>query len=153
MSIPSWIDCCPEQGIEGYTERSDERRQVFEDVATRLDTEVSPWIWAFLQVADLEHVRWITASNFAWNAMKEGGLTYSSWVKDTLRFWKQRIEEKETEDTTRAPKRTHSEAFSDNASYASSKSQTHRSQIPTSETRTWSVKPLGPPEDSVRPDE
>ncbi|KAL1607695.1 hypothetical protein SLS60_002630 [Paraconiothyrium brasiliense] len=150
MSTPSWTDCCPEQDVERFSERSTERRQVFQDAATRLDTGISPSIWAFLQVADLERVKQITQNEFSWDTMTEDSIsTYPSQAKDALRLWKQRPEERGTEDTTPAPKRTHSKAFSNNAS---SKSPSHRSQMPTSETRTRSGKPLGAPEGSVRRD-
>jgi hypothetical protein len=145
MSTPSWTDCCPEQDAERFSERSTERRQIYEDAADQLDTDISPSIWAFLQVADLEQVKKITHSEVSWNIMREGSMiTYSSKAKDALRLWKQRPEERVTEDATPAPKRTHSKAFSDNAS--------SRAQIPTSETRTRSGRPLGAPEGSVRRD-
>ncbi|KAF2450490.1 hypothetical protein P171DRAFT_348345 [Karstenula rhodostoma CBS 690.94] len=150
MSTSSWTDCCPEQGDESYSERSTERRQVFEDAASRLDTGVPPSIWAFLQVADLDQVKQITHSKFSWNTMKEGQwLVYSRKVKDALLLWKQRPEDKEMDDTAPAPKRTHSRAFSTSTL---SQSQSNRSQIPASKTRTRSGRPLGAPEGSVRRD-
>jgi hypothetical protein len=150
MSASSWNDCCPEQGAEGFSERSTERRQVFEDAASRLDTGIPPSMWAFLQVADLEHVKNFTHSEVSWNTVKEGQWSiHSSKSKDALRLWKQQPEEKEMDDTAPAPKRTHSKAFSNNAS---SQSQSHSSEIPASETRTRSGRPLGVPEGSVRRD-
>ncbi|OAL49285.1 hypothetical protein IQ07DRAFT_645257 [Pyrenochaeta sp. DS3sAY3a] len=48
----------PEDDVESFTERSEERRQVFKEAATRLPTtELSPLVWAFLQVSDLECVK------------------------------------------------------------------------------------------------
>lgn len=150
MSASSWIDCCPEQGSEAYSERSTERRQVFEDAVSRLDTSVPPSIWAFLQVANLEQVKQFAVSQVYWNMLKEGRWsTHFKMAKDALRLWKQRPEEKETDDIAPAPKRTHSKAFSSNAP---SQSQSTLSQIPAPATRTRSGRALGDPECSVRRD-
>jgi hypothetical protein len=150
MSTLSWTNCCPEQGVEGFSERSTERRQVFEDAANRLDTGISPWIWAFLQVADLEQVKKLTSSDISWNTVTQGTMSdYSLRAKDALRLWKQRPGEREADDAAPAPKRTHSKAFSNSAS---SPSQSHHSHTPTSESRTRSGRSLGAPEGSVRRD-
>lgn len=150
MSTPSWTDCRPEQDVESYSERSTERGKVFADAASRLDILIPPSTWAFLQVADLERVKLITQNEVSWKTMQLGTLaSISSIVNDTLRLWKQRPEERRAEDTTPAPKRTHSRAFSDNAS---SPSRTHRSQHKISETRTRSGISLGAPGGSVRRD-
>lgn len=152
MSASSWIDCCPEQGEEAFSERSTERRQIFEDAAARLDTEISPSTWAFLQVADLELVKQIAGSDWAWKQVQEGKASgFPSKAKDALLLWKQRPEEKETDDTALAPKRTHSRAFSSNAS-PQSLSPSYRSPISASEPRSRSGMPLGVREGSVRRD-
>ncbi|KAF9731677.1 hypothetical protein PMIN01_10694 [Paraphaeosphaeria minitans] len=149
MSASPWIDCRPEHGIEAYSERSTERRQVFEDAASRLDLAcLPPSVWAFLQVADLDSVKELTLMDVSWKMMiSEGG--WASRVKDALLLWKQRPVEKDTDDAVPAPKRTHSRAFSSNAP---SLTQSQRSQIPASETRTRPGRPLGVPEGSVRRD-
>ncbi|KAL5446551.1 hypothetical protein PMIN06_007723 [Paraphaeosphaeria minitans] len=76
MSASPWIDCRPEHGIEAYSERSTERRQVFEDAASRLDLAcLPPSVWAFLQVADLDSVKELTLMDVSWKMMfqKVGG--------------------------------------------------------------------------------
>lgn len=69
MSAANWVSCMPEDDVESFTERSDERSHVFEDAATRLSTaKLSPLVWAFLQVGDLEMVKMTTQNNVSWNA-------------------------------------------------------------------------------------
>lgn len=144
MSSHTWIDCCQEQDDERFSERSTERRQVFEDAAARLDTMIPPSVWAFLQVTDLEIVKKMTQSDVSWLLMDSESSVWSSRAKDALRLWTQR-----PLDNNSAPKRTHSVAISDNAS---SESRSQCSQVPTSKTRTRSGKPSGVSEGSVRRD-
>ena len=144
MSSHTWIDCCQEQDDERFSERSTERRQVFEDAAARLDTMIPPSVWAFLQVTDLEIVKKITQSDVSWFSMDSDTSVWPSRAKDALRLWTQR-----PLDTTSTPKRTHSVAFSDNAS---SESRSQCSQVPTSKTRTRTGKLSGVSKGSVRRD-
>lgn len=48
----------PDDDVEHFSERSDDRRQFFEDAASRLaTTELSPLLWALFQVGNLEQLR------------------------------------------------------------------------------------------------
>lgn len=87
MSSHTWIDCCQEQDDERFSERSTERRQVFEDAAARLDTMIPPSVWAFLQVTDLEIVKKMTQSDVSWLLMDSDSSVWSSRAKDALRLW------------------------------------------------------------------
>ena len=47
----------PDDDVERFTERSEQRRELFEDIAARLPTTaLSPAVWAVFQVADLEQL-------------------------------------------------------------------------------------------------
>jgi hypothetical protein len=153
MPVAKWIDCMPEDGVEGFTERSDERRQVFEDAAQRLPTELSPLVWAFLQVGNLEQVKECTANDFSWMAVhdkRESAL--ESRAKNAVLFWKQRSLVRDTVTTVTTPassKRTHSAAF-----FNHPPSSPLRTQVasPNSQTRTRPAKSLGAPEYSPQRD-
>ena len=155
MSVINWVSCVPEDDVESFTERSEERRQVFKEAATRLPTtELSPLVWAFLQVGDLERVKEIAQNKASWISVKdnsgdEAALEYKA--KDAVLLWKQRPEAKlmTTMGSTPTPgKRSFSGAFSGRSTLSNqSPTSPLRSQVasPASETRTRSGKPLGGP--------
>jgi hypothetical protein len=123
--------------IERFTERSKERRQLFEDAATSLPTsEISRVLWAFLQVADLEKVRELTSNNSMWKMIK-GDLApgfLETDALDAVLLWSQR-KEAAKEATPASRKRTHDLAFPNQS--PSSPLRTHP-VTPPSATRTRS---------------
>lgn len=82
----------PDSDVEVFTERSDERRQIFEDAASRLPTtELSPLVWAFLQVCDLDSVNSFALNETAWKLVKLealGDSTLDILTRATILLWK-----------------------------------------------------------------
>ncbi|KAJ4285961.1 hypothetical protein N0V90_013527 [Kalmusia sp. IMI 367209] len=153
MSTPAWIDCSPELEAECFSERSAERTRIFQDAAKRLDTKMSPSLWAFLQAADLEIVKEATHTDYTWSLVQKISSKSFCNAADALRLWRQEPELKTKGDngpeengpegteppfTTPAPKRRHSEAFGSDASPGT--------------RATRSAKKLGTPGGSVRRD-
>lgn len=57
----------PEDDVENFSERLDERRQLFEDICNRhTTTQLSPLVWALCQVGDLEELRKLSHSAQSW---------------------------------------------------------------------------------------
>jgi len=149
MSATNWVSCMPEDDVESFTERSEERRQVFEDAARRLDTEISPLVWAFLQVGGLEQVKDIAHSEYSWRTVKAPRESiFECEAKDAVLLWKQRPAAK-TDTTPASTKRSFSGAFSNQSPSSPLRTQ---AAVPTAETRTRSGKPIGGPEYSPRRD-
>src|SRR5947208_2702582 len=71
-AVPIFISCSPEHddSSERYNESSERRKVLFDDLSRRFDaTQLSPSIWAFLQVGDVETIRLHTANAEAWSNM------------------------------------------------------------------------------------
>lgn len=133
MSSSSWQLCMPENEIENFTERSDERRQLFEDAASRLPTkELSPLAWAFFQVGDLERLRSLSRDLDTWQ-LGETLLEYEA--KDCVLLWKQHSAEK---DASTSSKRSHGAAFNQ-----PSRSLRSRVTSQSDSSRTRSGRSLG----------
>ena len=111
-SSSGWVSCRPEDDAERFSERSDERRQLFEDASRRLPTaSLSPLLWAFFQVGDVESLQELCVNKASWNnvfnELYESG--FGKKAKDAIRLWRQAGPEK---DTTLIPsKRSASTAF------------------------------------------
>ncbi|KAF2178179.1 hypothetical protein K469DRAFT_731840 [Zopfia rhizophila CBS 207.26] len=154
MSTTNWVSCMPEDGVESFTERSDERRQVFEDAARRLPTaELSPLVWAFLQVDGLEQVKGIVQNRYSWRTVKDTHESiFGCEAKDAVLLWKQRPVARnmaKTDTTPASNKRSFSGAFSNHSPSSPLRPQ---AATPTSEARTRSGKPLGGSEYSPQRD-
>ncbi len=92
MSSASWVSCMPEDDVEHLTERSDERRQLFEDISNRLPaSQLSPLVWAFFQVGNLDQLRQLASTRISWMIVYVE--TESSYLErgaeDTIRLWMQ----------------------------------------------------------------
>src|SRR5436305_6586322 len=102
MSSSSWVYCMPEDDVEHFSERSDERRQFFEDTASRLPTtELSPLIWAFFQVGNLERLRDHAHSDVSWKGvfLESKPSLLELEAKDAILLWRQHSTAKYTTPT------------------------------------------------------
>jgi len=99
----------PEDDVENFTERSEQRRQLFEDIAARLPaTSLSPLLWAIFQVGDLEQLTKVASHEVSWRTVyldfKSADLELEAL--NAVRLSKQR---REAKDATATPsKRSHS---------------------------------------------
>ena len=95
---PSWLDLRPEDDAERFTERSEERRQLFEHAKSLgRHTALHPVVWAFLQVADLEIVKSYVDNYREWVGLVGDPLGPSYFelrAKDVVRLWKQEPSDK-----------------------------------------------------------
>ncbi|KAJ4299170.1 hypothetical protein N0V90_004414 [Kalmusia sp. IMI 367209] len=153
MSATLWVDCRPEDDFESFTERSDERRQFFEDTAQQFPTtELSPLVWAFFQVGNLEQLKEIATNKVSWMSVKDiEESSIEKKAKDAVLLWKQRPSEAGSmaRTDTASGKRSFSAAFSNHSPSSPLRTQ---AATPASETRTRSGRPLGGPEYSIRRD-
>ncbi|KAI9691941.1 MAG: hypothetical protein M1822_008014 [Bathelium mastoideum] len=109
--MTSWVYCMVEDDVEHFSERSNERNQFFEETANHLPvTQLSPLLWAFFQVGDLEALKDIAHSKVSWdNVYCEEDVALSERrALDAIRLWKQHSAGK---DTTASNKRSYSEAM------------------------------------------
>ncbi|KAF1833501.1 hypothetical protein BDW02DRAFT_623475, partial [Decorospora gaudefroyi] len=84
-----WTNVRPEGDGERFTQRSNERRQLFEEAKNRGNhTDLSPVTWAFFQVADLKRVKQHVYNDDVWKLVVENG-PYDEIFLDVVRLWKQ----------------------------------------------------------------
>ncbi|EOA86497.1 hypothetical protein ACJQWK_08628 [Exserohilum turcicum] len=91
LVIPSWKDVRPEDDNERFTQRSDERRQLFEqarDLGRRID--LPPVSWAFFQIANLEKIREIVQSESLWKCFADEDSWFEPKTVDVVRLWQQK---------------------------------------------------------------
>jgi len=114
MPSSDWVSCRPEDDDEPerFSERSDGRRKLFEDASRRLPTaSLSPLVWAFFQVGNLESLQELCQNKASWNNVfnESKKPVFEMEAKDAIRLWRQARQEK---DTTLTPsKRSASTAF------------------------------------------
>ena len=102
----------PENDVERFSERSLERLQFFGKTASPFPvTQLSPLVWAFFQVGDLEALQGLTLTDITWkNVYAESEQTLPEReALDAIRLWIQRPAVKDT--TPASSKRSHSVAF------------------------------------------
>lgn len=132
----------PNDGVERFSERSEERRQFFEETVARFpDTRISPLLWALFQIADLEKLRKFTLNELAWMNISLGVESEPSvcerYSLDTFRLWRQRSVAKDS--TPASSKRSCSDPFRPPTHFSPLRS---RPTIPTDLPRTRSGKSL-----------
>ncbi|KAF2249690.1 hypothetical protein BU26DRAFT_593003 [Trematosphaeria pertusa] len=95
---PGWENLRPEGDAESFTQRSSERRQLF-DEAKRLGryTGLHSIVWAFLQVADLEQVKQYVQDGILWDRLADplAASFIEVRAKDVVLLWKQEPAAKE----------------------------------------------------------
>lgn len=136
----------PEDDVDHFTERSTKRGQLFDDAAQRLPTtKLSPVLWSFLQICDLEKLKNLTQNTESWNNIyREVRMALSEYEAiDAVRLWKQypQIKGGAVTPTKRSLPRTTS-------NQSPSLPLSLQSASPTNMSRTRSAKPLGGPEHS-----
>ncbi|XP_014561619.1 hypothetical protein COCVIDRAFT_86575 [Bipolaris victoriae FI3] len=92
-----WTNVRPEEDGQGFTERSAERRQLFQNLKSlHRQTKLPSITWAFLQIADIEVIREVVQSRLAWRcfAEDEHRLATEKKALDTIRLWSQKQPEK-----------------------------------------------------------
>jgi hypothetical protein len=88
-----WTDVRPERDEERFGVRSTERQAVFDKARNeRSSMEVDQVLWAFLQFADLDYVKEMTSSDYAWESARDS--VRVSAAMDVVRLWQQKPEAK-----------------------------------------------------------
>jgi len=107
--LPGWTNVRPEADEEGFTQRSTERRQLFEETkARRPCTELPPVVWALFQVGDLEQVKTIAQTDTLWMLFADceypdGPTSFEGDSLDMVRLWKQKPAERTKAATPKRP--------------------------------------------------
>lgn len=138
-----WHDVRPENDVDSFTERSDERRQAFEEArALGRNTALAPVTWAFLQVADLEQVRLNIRRISKWDDLQ---VHNHRRVLDAVRLWRQKPAAKDVTAGNATPAPSRQIAASSQPPSTSSSA----SVAPDSTSRTRSKRKRGQQEYSL----
>ncbi|KAL1796795.1 hypothetical protein ACET3X_005335 [Alternaria dauci] len=144
-----WTNVRPEEDAQRFTERSDERRQLFLRLkSVYRDTNFPSILWAFLQVASIERIREMVHNHGFRNNFREGGHREATerQALDAILLWSQKQLRKDPAATSATP--THSQPKTV-SNQPSSKSRLLQANILAGHKRTRSGSMIGGKEYSV----
>lgn len=102
----------PEDTLQDFNERSTERRQLSDEISSSLPaTKLSPLVWTWCQVCDLDQMRKLAYDELTWNNLytKDEQPFADKHALDAVKLWMQSLSTKTQ--TRTATKRSFSDAF------------------------------------------